>query len=203
MATRRRQAIALSKTETGTYGTQAEKINREYWDEEILAAAVPTVRLFQVPMGGGKTRAQTNMILGGQIPTGVKFLIKTIAVYWVSVPGAGPATKRTTTLHIEELYDQLANTTLQVKIENKDVVFEATLQRLFGINFAVAVNVTATQNFPFPMSTNNGLTVLRNHITLAAQTPFHVEIQHNTAIPASCVGDRFKVGLMGPVLRVG
>lgn len=198
-----KQTRVMQKLGRGTYGTQGEKLNWTYWDTETLDAAVPIVRMFQTPMGGTKHRGLTNMILGGQIPNGKKFVVRALKCFWISVPGAGPATKKTTTLNLEEWFDQLENTTLQIKIDNKDVVFESTLLELFGITTAVALNTPLTGNLNQPEPRYHGIFPLPYKITLAALTSFYVEIQHNTTIPASCIGDRFKFGLNGGLLRVG
>lgn len=200
MATRSERA--LSKTQRGTYGSQGEKLNWTYYDTEVVNAAITNVRMFQTPMSGTKHRGLTNMILGGQIPNGKKFVVRALKCFWISYPTGGVTTK-TTTIHMEEWFDQLANTTLQIKIDNKDVVFESTLIELFGMATAVAMNTPLTGNIAFPEPRYHGIFPLPYKITLAALTSFYVEVQHNTTIPASVVGDHFKFGLNGGLLRVG
>lgn len=200
MATKSQRAI--QKTQTGTYGSQGEKLNWTYYDTEIINPAVTNVRMFQTPMSGTKHRGLTNMILGGQIPNGKKFVVRALKCFWISYPTAG-ATTKVTTVNLEQWFDQLANTTLQIKIDNKDVVFESTLIELFGMATAVAFNPALTANLPFPEPRFHGIFPLPFKITLASLTSFYVEVQHNTAIPAACTGDHFKFGLNGGLLRVG
>lgn len=191
---------AMDQLGTGTYGNQAERIDFTYYDEDILAAAGLDVRMFQVPMGGAKLRDQTNMTQAGMIPQGQKLEVKAIKVMYTSDTTGGI---KATAADIQALFTQIARTVVSVKIQGKDTMGEWTLQELLGCSFAVAVNPAVTFMPPFPEPRFHGIFPLTRKITLAALTPFFVQVTRSVAPTAATIGDRLKIGLNGILTRVG
>lgn len=195
-----RQKNALDSLSTGTYGNQGERIDFTYWDEDILAAAGLDVRLFQVPMGGAKTRDQTNMTQAGMIPQGQKLEVKAIKVLYTSETTGGI---KATAADIQAFFTQLARTVVSVKVQGKDTMGEWTLQELMGLSMAVALNPAVTFMPPFPEPRFHCIFPLTRKITLAALTPFYVQVTRAVAPTAATIGDRLKIGLNGILTRIG
>lgn len=194
------QQNALDQLGTGTYGNQGEKIDHSYWDEDIMAAAGLDIRMFQVPMGGTKTRDQTNMTQAGMIPQGQKFEVKAIKVLYTTETTGGI---KATAADVQAMMTQFARTVVSIKIQGKDTMGEWTLQELMGLSFSVAVNPAVTLNLPFPEPRFHGIFPLTRKITLAALTPFYVQLNRAVAPTAATIGDRLKIALNGTLTRVG
>ena len=189
---------AITNLQQGTFGTEGDEIDRTLWDEEILAAAGLNVRLFQNPLGSGvvpKLLDQTNNTQGGLIPNGRKLVVYALKVFWVSQP-TGAAVTKTTALLVEEFFTQLARTTAQFMIANREYG-QWSLQELFGACALVAVNPAVTVNLPFPEPKFHGVFPLNKAITLSSLAPFFIEINHSVAPTAATIGDRFRFGLAG------
>ncbi len=191
-----RQSSAMQNLQKGTFGTEGDEIDRTIWDEEILAAAALNVRLFQNPIGaGGKLMDQTNNTQAGLIPNGRKLVVHALKVFWLSQP-TGAAVTKTTALLVEEFFTQLARTTAQFMIANREFG-QWTLQELFNVSMLVSINPAVTVNLPFVQPSFNGIFPLNKPITLSAMAPFFIEITHSVAPTAATIGDRFRFGLAG------
>lgn len=191
---------ALNSVQTGTTGTQGDVIDRTLWDEEILAAAPMTVRLFQNPLGaGGKLLDQTNNTQAGQMPSNRKLTVHALKLMYVSETTGGV---KATAADIQALYTQLARTTATVFINNREFG-QWTLQELMGVSLMVALNPAATFMPPFIAPPKfHGIFPLNRNIELAGLTQFYVEITHSVAPTAATIGDRLRFGLAGIETRV-
>lgn len=87
-------AADLTKYRVNRAG-QLEVIRQTLYDFQVYAQAGQTsLSFFQVPVGqAGKTKADTNMQLAGQLPAGQQFVVQSAEVYFFPgtiVPGVGP-----------------------------------------------------------------------------------------------------------------
>lgn len=188
---------ALERLSIGTYGTEGDVLDWTYWDEEILAAATLTQRLFTVQLGGaGKTLAQTNLTTAGQIPQGQKFDVMALKLFYTTSGAKATA-------DVQTWYSMLANTTMSIKLQNKETMGQWTLQEILGMPTQFALTPTvAGDNIPVNLPKYPGIFPLNKKITLAALTPFEVTIVHHVAPGAALNGDSLKVGLSGILTRV-
>lgn len=194
-----RQLQAQAELQTGSTGTQVDKIDRVLWAELVFAAAPLTNRLFQNPLGvGGLLLDQTNNTQAGQMPANRKLFVNAIAVDFVSETTGGI---KATAADIQALFTQFARTTVVLFLNNREFG-QWTLQRLMGASFLVAVNPAVTFTPPFPQPRFHGITPLNNTIEIAGNTQFFVEITHSVVPTAATIGDRLRVGLMGTEVRL-
>lgn len=128
---------------------QKEGIRQTLYDFQVYPAA-GTLQLifFQVPKGqAGKTAADTNMELAGQLPAGWKFIAESVEVHFF--PGVSPAAV------LANAAPQFANDvwavgksgSLALKIGSKDYLEEAPLLRFppkTGLNVQAAIGVATT-----------------------------------------------------------
>jgi len=188
---------ALLNTQVGTYGTEGEQLDWSYYDEADIAAATLTHRLFTTPLGqAGKTLANTNLTLAGQIPQGQLLDVRAIKVFYTS--NAARATA-----DVQSLYTLLNTTTLSVKLSNKETMGQWTLQELMGT--AILFDMVPTvpgDNIPLVSPKFHGIFPLNKKIILAALTPFEVTMIHHVAPAAALADDRIKVSLSGILTRV-
>lgn len=196
---RQSQLQALSSVQVGSTGTQGDKVNRTLWDEEILAAASLTTRLFQNPISsGGKLLDQTNNTQAGQIPSNRKMFVKAIKIFYTSETTGGI---KATAADVQALYTQLTRTTATIMVNNREFG-QWTLQELMGSALLVAVNPAVTLNLPFLNPRFHGIFPLNETIELAGTTQFFVEVQHAVAPTVATIGDRLRIGLSGIELRI-
>ena len=191
---------ALQQVQSGGTGTQADVIDRTLWAEEIFAAAPLVNRLFQNPLGvAGLLLDQTNNTQAGQIPSNRELLVKAIKVFYVSETTAAI---KATAADIQGLYTQIARTTVQLFVNNREFG-QWTLQELFGACLMVAVNPAVTFTPPFLAPPRfHGIFPLNEPIKLAGLTQFFVEVTHSVAPAADTIGDRLRIGLSGIETRV-
>lgn len=188
---------ALDKVGVGTYGLEGERLDWTYYDTATLAAATATHRLFTNPLGsGGKTLDQTNLTQAGQIPQGQQLQVKAVKVMYRT-----SAVKATAAL--VSFYDMLAQTTVSIKLANKETMGQWSLQELLGAATLFALTPTvAGDNIPMILPKYHGIFPLNTKIILAALTPFEVTLTHHVAVNAALAGDQLKIGLSGTLIRV-
>lgn len=190
------QLEALAEVQSGSTGTQGDRINRTLWSEEILAAAPLTNRLFQ-NVGGALLLDQTNNTQAGQMPNNRKMYVKALKVMYVS----NLATDKTTGALIQAMYTQIARTTATIMINNREFG-QWTLQELFGACFMVAIEPAATLNQIMMQPRFHGIFPLNETILIAGGTQYFVEVTHSVAPTAATIGDRLRFGLSGIEVRV-
>jgi hypothetical protein len=190
------RANALEKLQIGSYGTEGGETDWTYYDTMIMAAGTAQHRMFTDPLGAaGKTYAMTNLTVAGQIPQAQLMEIMAIKVMYTS-----SAAKATADL--QALYLAFNNTTLALKLSNKDHTFIYTLQELLGTALQFALTPTvASDNISQPQPKFHGIFPLNKKVILAALTPFEVQIVHHVAPGAALNGDFLRVGLAGILTR--
>jgi len=188
---------ALDKLQTGTYGLEGERLDWTYYDTVTLAAATLTTRLFTNPLGtAGKTLDLTNLTQAGNIPQGQQLQVKAVKIFYKSA-----AVKATAA--VQSFYDMISQTTVSIKLANKETMGQWTLQELLGASTLFALTPTAAgDNIPLIQPKYHGIFPLNNKIILAALTPFEVTVVHHVAVNAALAGDFLKVGLAGTLIRV-
>lgn len=188
---------ALENLQQGTYGSEGEKLDWTYYDSNPLAVATLVNRYFTNPLGsGGKTLAQTNLTQAGQIPQGQNFTVQAIKIFYRTAAAKATA-------DVSSFYIMLEQTTLSIKLQNKETMGVWTLQELLGSATLFALTPTAAgDNIPLILPKYHGIYPLNNPITLAALTPFEVTVQHHTAVAAALATDVLKIGLAGTLVRV-
>lgn len=187
--------VALENLQQGTYGVEGEKLDWTYYDSAALAVATLTNRFFTVPLGT-KTLAQTNMTQAGAIPQGQHLTVQAIKVFYRTAAAKATA-------DVQSFYTMLEQTTVSVKLQNKETMGQWTLQELMGASSLFALTPTAAgDNIPLIQPKFHGIYPLNTPIVLAALTPFEVTVQHHTAVAAALATDILKIGLAGTLVRV-
>ena len=189
--------LALENLQQGTYGAEGERLDWTYYDSNPLAVATLTNRYFTNPLGsGGKTLAQTNLTLAGQIPQGQNHTVQAIKVFYRTTGAKATAA-------VNDFYTMLEQTTVSVKLQNKETMGQWTLMELMGAATLFALTPTAAgDNIPLIQPKYHGIFPLNNPIVLAALTPFEVTVTHHTAVAATLATDVLKIGLAGTLVRV-
>lgn len=196
MQQRSTRGNALEKLSIGSYGTEGEQLDFSYYDTATIAAATTTHTLFSTPYGTGKNKNMTNLPIAGQIPQGQHMDVRSVALFYKSSAAKGTA-------GIQKLYDLFEQTTLEIKLQNKESLGIWTIQEILGATTLVAVTPTAAgDNLPFIQPSYRGCKKLNRKVVLAALTPFSVILTHWTAADASCANDLLKVSLQGILTRV-
>jgi hypothetical protein len=187
---------AIDTLQKGTYGNTGEKLDWSYYDREVLASTVLTTRLFTVPLGqSSKTLTDTNLTSAGSIPQGQLLNIKAVKVAYVT--NAARATA-----NVQMIYDVFKNTAVEIIIPNKGPMGQWCLWELLGSATLIALTPTAAgDNIPLIQPRYHGIYPLSTPLTLAALTPFYVQLTHTTASNAALDNDRIYVSLAGTLVR--
>jgi len=186
----------LNRLQRGTFGSGGEKLDWSYWDTFVLSTATSVFRLFVNPLGaGGKTLSDTNMTSSGQMPQGQHFTIHALKLFYIGNAAAATA-------DVNTYYAYLRATTLEFIIPGKYTVGQWTLMELMGASSLFALTPTAAgDNIPLIQPRFHGVFPLNTPITLAALTPFEVQVTCQVASGAALDGDRLCVSLNGKLLR--
>jgi hypothetical protein len=188
----------LGALQKGTYGIGGEVLGSySLYDTMVLASGVVTNRMFTTPLGGaaGRTLDMTNMTQGGQIAQGQNLTVKRLKLFYASSALKGTAA-------IQALYSALAHTTCEIVIPGKDVLGQWTMQELFGVSLAFAMEpTTAGNNLPLIMPVFKGIFSLEIPLVLAALTPFELRVIAQTPFDSSLNGDFLKIALNGTLRR--
>lgn len=180
----------------GTYLKQGGEIRTfALYSRYTVAANTTRTQLFVSKLGdAGFTRLdQTNMILGGQMTNADKLVIKALLLGY----NGGAAKSDANFIAISSW---LRTTALEMIISNKAPVLQARLADMLGMAYNV-FNATGAANIEQTTIKTEikPLFRLERPITLAAGTPFHVDIVPGVAAAAQQVtdGDVFDVALLG------
>lgn len=163
----------------------AEKYSYIYYDRFTIAVATLEHTLFQTPKGqAGKTLADTNMILAGQIPKGKSIKIPAIQIQYQNFSALTAAKA----LAVAEM---LAETTFEFIVDSKENYITENFQGLFGSPlFAVSTDGTCQ----LASSKIVGYYPLNEPIQLSEQDAFRARVVHHVAPDALLVGDKIRVG---------
>lgn len=187
---------AINTLQQGTYGAAGEVLDWSYYDSFSLLSTVVSNRLFTVPLGqASKTLANTNLTSAGQIPQGQRFTIRAIKIFYKTSAAKATAV-------VQNYYDFLGNTTVQFIIPNKGPMGQWTLLELLGVSSAFALTPTASgDNIPLISPRFHGIYPLNTPLTLAALTPFYVEVTQQVAGASTLDTDRLLISLAGTLVR--
>lgn len=189
---------ALNNLGTGTYSTGGEKVHWEYYDRIALLNTTTVQDMFVTPTGQGtKTLADTNTSIGGLLPQGQNFVIRSLAVQYIA------KTAITTGAPIQKINEWIDNTIVEFLISNKAPMFQLPLSRILGQSFTTdATMAAATSTMPSQYGVFNGVYKLGGlPLVLAAQTPFKVRFTSITANDASINADQVRLSLCGTLTR--
>jgi hypothetical protein len=188
----------MSNLQAGTYqpGGVGEDKTFPYYSRYTVANDTVRTTLFSTQLGGTNfTRLdQTNMPLGGQIPSSQRLVVKGVGIAYVG--GAAKADA-----NIIAIQKWLHTTALEVSIQDKAPIFQARLSFLLGVAISLFSDPTTAAE-PVVFTLRNDLRpifLLEKPIILAAQTPFKVDIVPGVAIGAQQAtdGDFVDVTLFG------
>jgi hypothetical protein len=187
---------ALQNLATGTHSAFGEKIHWSYYDRLILAAAGTVFPFFQLPIGPGRTLADTNMTTAGVIPVNQNFKIRALTVNYAQHADIATAT-------IALIYAFIRDVTISMSINGKAPTFQFPLTSLMGIPLLAHTTPAATITDILQSSGKfSGVFPLNVPITLAAQTNFVVNLEYPAALGAiAIVGDFLKISLDGILER--
>lgn len=181
----------------GTYLKQGGEIKSfAIYSRYTVAANATRTQLFVTQLGGTNfTRLdQTNMILGGQMTNADKMVIKGILMGYNG--GAAKADA-----NYIAIMSWLRTTSLEFIIGSKSPMLQMRLADMMGLALNLFSDpTTAAEPVSFTMRSDaRPLYRLERPITLAASTPFHVDIIPGVAAAAQQVtdGDFFDVALVG------
>jgi hypothetical protein len=174
----------------------AEVLDYSYYDTAILSATLQN-RYFVVPLGqAGKTKADTNWTLAGQLPQGQNFKVFCLKVFYNSIAAR-------TTADVGHFYRMLFETTLEIKIPGKDSLGTYKLSEVFGIpSLFNLVPTAAGDNIPLVMSNIPGKIIFNNPMKIGSTQSFEIVVEHHTPVNAALYGDKLTVVLNGRLVRL-
>lgn len=181
-------------------GSRSKNTMRElewtYYDTVTLATATLEHRMFTAGIGvNSKMKWQTNMKIGGQIPTGERMTVTAIkTLYSTHADIASTA--------IASIIQMLTRTVIEVKISGADSILTMTLNELMGLPMLMSTTLVATYgSAPIFNPCFNGILKLKRPIVFAENESVEVVLTHNVASPAGLDGDWLKIGLNGILER--
>jgi len=175
----------------------AEKLDWSYYDTYTLNVAVPVNRLFTIPLGqAGKTLADTNFVLAGQLAQGQNFTIFAIKPFYKTRAMFG-------TQSVQEIYDYFFNTTVEFIITGKDSMGTWTLAELFGVSTMIGmVPTAASDNIPLISPDYKGIFPLNVPITIGATGTMELRVTHHVPVAQDMEGTFLKISLQGKLIRM-
>jgi len=176
--------------EQGTYNNLFGQI-LEYtlYDRFFMLSTVLSTRLFADPVGAGRTLADTNMDVGGQIPSAINHTAYILRInYYPSIVITGA----------QELlrHTNFRNSTLEINVAGKSRQGIWALDEIMMNPFPV-VNTAAEAGTGTGRGYWVGEKVLNIEVPLASLTSFDVTVIHHTAPDANLDNDMFRVMLVG------
>jgi hypothetical protein len=189
-------AYALMNQAPRTYSkASGELIDWTYYDTETLVSTTTQPILFQTPASGAKTLDLTNMRVAGQIPMGQHLTVHAIRAMYL-------CTHTMTATLCNALNAMLAQTTLEIKVGNKDSSLFVTLQEIFGNCMLETVQDSTNVTVLGSVGRYHGIYPLNSRIALEPTTTFQVNLVHYNSTPNSGLNsDLLKIGLSGKLLK--
>lgn len=168
--------------------TIAEEMQWSWYDRFTLDTTVTEHLMFQTPNGqGGKTFADTNMVLGGQIPKGKSFVCMAFKIRYQS-------NQALTAANAVFIGQMLQETSFKFQMDSKESFWTQSLAEIMGYSIfgaeAAANNFIAVSKMP-------GVYPLNIPIRLSEQDSFSVKIVHHTAVNTALDDDKVKISLDG------
>ena len=182
----------------GTYVKEGGEIKTfALYSRYTVAANTTRTPIFTVQQGGATAYSrldQTNMILGGQMTNADKLVIKGLLLGYNG--GAAKADA-----NMIAIFSWLRTTALEFIINQKSPTLQMRLADMMGMGLNLFSDpTTAAEPVSYPQRSNvQPFFKLERPITLAASTPFHVDVVPGVAAAAQQVtdGDFFDVALLG------
>lgn len=192
-----RRSNPVSALQRGTYSAYGEKLDWCYYDQIVLAATTAPLSFFSVGLGGAKTKDFTNFTGNGAFPQSQKMKVRALQFTFL-----GSAAKATA--DINTLYLALNQMYCEFRIGNKSPVWENNIGSAFGAPIYWTVTPTAAgDNINFQSQGRyTGIVVLNVPITLAALTPFKIDVTPATAPAAAVAGSWLRIGMLGILDRL-
>lgn len=162
--------------------------------QDLAAAGANSQRFFIDPVGtGGKTIADTNMELSGQIPKGQAFLITGIQVELY--PGE-VIQQDSVSQFADDIYDFYKGGALKLKIGSKDFITQGNLMKFppvnrMGVDSSVS-DTTADTVHSYLYATATGREYAIKDLLLESNQNFSVELLELAAMPS---GNDARVGV--------
>lgn len=178
---------------------KVETIYQPLYDYQTLAAtAVAQQTFFQTPVGqGGKTLADTNMELAGQLPKGQNFLITGIQVE--VLPGLD-VSQATLNEFANDVYEVTKGGVLVLRIGSKEYVRQGNLMKFPPVNrlgVDAATGLTA-ESTTYAAACGREFSVV--DLLLTSNQNFSVELRDLPALPSAVAG-RIGITLNGYLMR--
>lgn len=175
----------------------SEVIWQPFYDYQTLSAAgIASQRFFVDPVGtAGKTIADTNMDLSGQLPKGQRFVLTGIQVE--ILPGVAIAA--TASDFADDVYDVVKGGALKLKIGSKDYVTQGNLMKFPPVNRLSTAAATG-QAETYLYCTSSGREFAIRDLALVSNQNFSVELLELAALPSG-VDARIGVTLNGYLYR--
>jgi len=180
-------------------GDKIESVEQPLYDYQTLAAAgASTQKFFQTPQGqGGKTLADTNMELAGQLPKGQAFAIMGIQVE--VLPGLS-VDNATATEFANDVYNVLKGGALRLHIGSKSYVDQGNLMKFPPVNRLAGTAATGVAAQQIQYFTGAGREFSVIDMLLESSQNFNVELLELAALPSG-VDARIGVTLNGVLFR--
>jgi len=185
---------ALANLQQGTFGTEGSMLDFPVYDRIKLVSTTLAHTMFQAPVGqGGRTLADTNMVQAGVVPQGQNWRIHAFKISFF----LGISMTDAIQLLVMAI---LNNTTFNFIINNKATQYQWVLNEMLGISFSASPAITQQSGV---VGVIKGIVPLNREITLAALTPFRVEINHWVAPDAGIDNAEIRVSLITDMSRAG
>lgn len=168
---------------------EREAIWQPLYDYQTLAAAGATSQRFFIdPIGsGGKTEADTNMELSGQIPKGQAFLVTGIQVELY--PGVVIASAAND--FADDIYDFYKGGYLTFKIGSKEFASQGNLMKFPPVNrLGVSAATGNAESYLYSVATGREFEV--KDLLLESNQNFNVELNELAAMPS---GNDARIGV--------
>ena len=186
-------AGGLQRLQRGTYSDRGDQNGWTYYDTFILDGSTTSVRMFQGPWSGAKTKDLTNMKTAGMIPANQRFRVTAIGMQYVG---------HAQLLTLAKIHTLLAGCVAELIINGKDASYQKTLLQMIGWPLAVEAMPAATFAIQAgPMSMVRHADRLKYPIVLAANVPFEFDLSFAAANDATLTADKIKIMLSGTLVR--
>lgn len=165
------------------------------FDTEIINNSQVSYRFFTTAVGvNGKTIADTNMKVGGQLPQGKKLTVKGIKIGYLPI-------SIKTGYNFQAILNCLNKSVLRFLVDGKEDLGTWTLSELMGFNLPVIADVLDGDN-PCDFSTTIRDAVknyfpLNIPIELPSNQIFELEMSHISTPAVSMNGDLLRIMLTG------
>lgn len=171
-----------------------EGIRQTLYDfQPYLAAGQLDMLFFQVPKGqNGKTLADTNMTLAGQLPAGWKFIAESLEFYFFPGVSPGQVLAGTAPMFTNDVYAVGKSGAIEIMVGSKPYLNEAPLMRFppkTGLSVQSALGVATTVAATTPVANVDYARFggrpyqLNPVLPIVANLSFSVEVNWGALVP--------------------